>query len=221
MVEITIVIEGGIVNTDTADTQTVDNSQALRQSINRIFSELLNENVSIIIQMGAGYRNAALQFVNINKKNLYLFVDLDDKKENIPVWFSKLTTENPNNPIIISDEKQQNVFFMIQEMEAWILKQSDSIDKWASENGFIRSHKSDLISDHSLIRGKNIEELNKPSSILKNLIKHFFYKEFNGKKKKLQYVKLKYAPGLLDQIDIKILFKNDSELQRFHEVIKA
>ena len=219
MVEIIVIVEGGIVNTDKADVLTVDNSQVLRQSINRVFSNLLNENVSIIIQMGGGYRNAALQFANNEKQNIYLYVDLDDKKQNIPNWFSKLETENPQRPIIISEEKKQNIFFMIQEMEAWILKQPDSIDKWANKNGYIRLHKSDSIHNHPLIKDKNIEDIKKPSNVLSVLIRHFFQREYSGKKKKIQYGKLKSAPELLDQLDENLLLNNDSELKRFCKTI--
>lgn len=215
MVEISVIIEGGIVNTGTADALTVDNSQALRQSINRVFSELLKEEVSIIIQLGAGYRNAASQFVKHNEQGIFLYVDLDDKKDNIPNWFSRLETENPQKPIVIPDSRKQSVFFMIQEMEAWILKQPDSIDRWGVVNGYSRLHSTDIISNHSLITGKDIESIKKPSGVLYNLIKHFFQKEHNGKKKKIQYGKLKSAPGLLDQLDVNTLLQNDSELQRF------
>lgn len=219
MVEITVIIEGGIVNTDTADILTVDNSQALRQSIHRIFSELLKEDVSIIIQLGAGYRNAASQFVKNKGQGVFLFIDLDDKKENIPNWFYRLETEKPQKPIIIPDLKKQDVFFMIQEMEAWILKQPHSIEKWGSVNGYLRLHPTDKINNHSLIVGENIENIKKPSNVLYNLIKHFFQKEHNGKKKKIQYGKLKSAPGLLDQLDVSALFHSDSELQRFRKSI--
>jgi len=215
MVEITVIIEGGVVNTDTVDVLTVDNSQALGESINRIFRILLDADVRIIIQPSAGYRNAAVQFIEKSKQKTFLYVDLDDRKENIPNWFTKLETENPNRPIKIPETKRQNVFFMIQEMEAWILKQPASIDRWGVANDYLRLPPTDIIADHSLIAGKNIEEIEKPTKVLKNLIKHFFWKKDNGKKKKLQYGKLKSAPGILDQLDVHQLLENDSELQRF------
>jgi hypothetical protein len=218
MVEITVIIEGGIVNTDKADTLTVDNSQLLRQSFNMIFSKLLKKDVSIVVQLGAGYRNAASQFVKSEKSGVFLFVDLDDRKEHIPNWFTKLETENPDKPITILDSKKDKVFFMIQEMEAWFLKQPASIDKWGKTNNYLRLHPTKKIEDHSLISSKDIENIAKPSEKLYDLIKHFFENERNGKK--IQYGKLKSAPGLLDQLDVSDLLKKDCELQRFCKVIK-
>lgn len=214
MVTITIVIEGGVLSTDGIDVLTMDNSSALRQSLNRIFRELLNEEVSIVIQMGAGYRNAALRFL-AGEKNHILYVDLDNQKDKQSEWFDKLATENPQKPIIISEEKQKNVFFMIQEMEAWILKYPMSIVEWGKANGFKRLHEKELIQKHKLINNKDIESLNKPSHVLKDIIKHFFSKEYNGKTKKIQYGKLKSAPGILDNIDTTELLALDMELQRF------
>jgi hypothetical protein len=148
-----------------------------------------------------------------------VIIDLDDKKENIPKWFCRLETEKPQKPIIIPDSKKQDVFFMIQEMEAWILKQPNSIEKWGKANGYLRLDPTNTINNHPLIMDKNIESIKKPSNVLYNIIKHFFQKEYNGKKKKIQYGKLKSAPGLLDQLDVNTLLKSDSELQRFYKSI--
>lgn len=221
MVEITVIIEGGTVNADTAAVQIVDNVSALRQSLNRIFSELLGENVSIIVQPGAGYRNAALQFLRNNKQAIFLYVDLDDKRENIAKWFDKIKDENPNRPIEIPEQRRQYVFFMIQEMEAWILKQPSAIDKWGTDNGYIRLYQAETIGGHSLIAGKDIESIEKPSEVLYNVIKHFFKREHNGKKKKIHYGKLKSAPSLLDRLDVAQLLDADSELQRFRETVMS
>lgn len=219
MVEITVIVEGGVVNTDTSDVLTVDNSQSLRQSFNRIFSELLKEEVSIIVQTGGGYRNAASLFVKDDTPGVFLYVDLDDKKENIPDWFAKLKTENPDKPIIVSASKQQDVFFMIQEMEAWFLKQPASIERWSKVENYQRLHPKERIEEHSLIVGKDIEDIEKPSEKLYELIKHFFKGEKNGKTKKVRYGKLKSAPGLLDQLDVCLLLQSDAELQRFCDAL--
>jgi len=218
MVEITIIVEGGVVHVDSPDVNTIDNSQVLRQSVNRIFSELLNENVSIIIQMGAGYRNAAAQFVKSTEQAIFLYVDLDDVRGNIPNWFSKLETENPQKPIIIPDSKKGNVFFMIQEMETWILKQPQAIENWANSNKYERKHLTESIDSHKSIRSKNIEDIRKPSNVLDIIIQYYYR---NNKKKKVKYGKLKTAPSLLDCLDVLTLKNNDSEIDRFYQYIKG
>lgn len=219
MVTITIIIEGGILPSDNADTATMENSQNLRESLNRIFSELLQEEVSIIIQMGAGYRSAASLFVNSKENFLCLYVDLDAPKKDMPAWFQKLENENPAKPIVFSEEKRKKVFFMIQEMEAWILKQPAAIEKWGKTKCYTRLKAETAIEQHTLIKNKDIEEIAQPSHVLSTLVKHFFKRTYNGKNKKVQYGKLKSAPELLDQIDVKELLTKDSELRRFQEEI--
>ena len=134
--QITIMIEGGAPERN-SDVATVENTESLRYSLHRIFSELVEREVGINIQLKTNYRTATTNFIQSAENNLVLFVDLDDKKENIPNWFCKLKNENPNKPIIISSDKKEKVFFMIQEMEAWILKQPEAIETWAQKNRYI------------------------------------------------------------------------------------
>ena len=70
------------------------------------------------------------------------------------------------------------------------------------------------ISEHSVIRGKNIEEITKPSQKLGILMKKFFKKG----KKGASYGKLKTSPGLLDAINTEDLITKDRELQRFKRI---
>jgi hypothetical protein len=216
MVEITIMIEGGAPDSS-SDIATVENTESLRESFHRIFSESLGYEVKIRVQPLGGYRNAARIFSE-STTDVYLFVDLDDKKENIPNWFEKLITENPLKPIEIPASKKPKVFFMIQEMEAWILKQPEAIENWGLKNHYVRKHPTEKIADHSLISRKNIEDLAKPSVKLNLIIKHFFRKEYRGKKKIIQYGKLKTAPDLLDCLDVSKLKATDSEFNRFSTI---
>jgi hypothetical protein len=211
MVKLTIIIEGGAREPDPA-VAVADNTQSLRQSLHRIFSGVLRDEVDITIYPEGGYRNAAFQFVNSIEINICLFVDLEDTKDKIPCWFARIATENPNKPIIIADTKKVRVFFMVQEMEAWLLKQPEALEAWGKKNGYTCSDHS-RIADHALIAGKNIEEIRKPSEKLGDILKHFFTNPSSGKK--IRYGKLKTAPALLDCLDIDRLKNNDSEIQRF------
>ena len=127
-------------------------------------------------------------------------------------WFESLiNTENPDKSIIIPAEMREKAYFMMQEMEAWFLKQPDSIELWGKDNGYERKRENERIDSHSSIRKRDIETLNRPSEKLALLIKTFFHNSGKG----VKYGKLKSAPGLLDDVDVVRLLQCDSELQRF------
>lgn len=151
--------------------------------------------------------------------DIMLFVDSDCPNNRLETFFTKLK-EDVNNPIIIPDDKRKNVFFMIQEMEAWFLKQPECFDKWAEKDGYTR-RTAELICEHSLIHDKNIEEIEKPSNVVKDLLRHFFEMKTSDKKKRklAKYGKLKTAPLLLDCLDVCELEKEDFELCRFKTAI--
>ena len=107
---------------------------------------------------------------------------------------------------------------MIQEMEAWFLKQPECFEKWAEKEEWTRRASSGTkeISEYAPISGKNIEEITKPSEITAELMRHFFEKRPKSKKRRLaKYGKLTIAPKLLDNLDLQALEQQDSELQRF------
>ncbi|MDR1729980.1 MAG: hypothetical protein LBR52_04890 [Prevotellaceae bacterium] len=167
------------------------------------------------IHLLGSYKNAVRIFSKSHDCNSYLYVDLDDKKENIPDWFDKL--EKEDKPVFISENKRKS---MIQEMKAWILKQPEIIEVWGNKERHTRLNPNEVLSQHSLIAGKNIENISKPSKALDDIIKHFFNNEYNGKKKKIQYGKLKTAPRLLDHLNVITLKNNDTEVERFYNHVK-
>lgn len=112
---------------------------------------------------------------------------------------------------IIPDDRRDKVFFMVQEMEAWFLKQPDCIEKWRLSMNYDRKLPEEDIAQHSVIRNKDVEDINKPSEKLSTLIKKYI---FNGKKG-VKYGKMSSAPGLLDALDVEALLPIDRELQRF------
>ncbi len=149
----------------------------------------------------------------------YLFVDSDCPPAEKYDWFKTLVNEvNPDKTIVIPQEKQPYVFFMVQEMEAWFLKQADDIlPRWAENNGYSRKRPDERISEHSTIRNRNIEELGNPSEKLAFLMKVYFFKG----DKPAKYRKLKTASELLDLLDAPKLISKDEELQRFIAIVKS
>ncbi len=220
MVKLNIVIEGGIpLNNASADT--ANNVESLRQSLHNFFSKVLDkDNFEITIHMGYGFRKAAKMYIQGENSDC-LYVDSDEPKKNIYKWYEKLVNqENPEKTITIPENRKPRIFFMVQEMESWFLKQPKCLDHWAIKEGYQRKHPEEEIINHSLIRGKDIEKVNKPSEKLGILLRHYFEKTLpNNKRKLAQYGKLKTAPGLLDSIDTQTLISLDAELQRFIETL--
>ncbi len=215
MVRLNLIIEGGVY-TDNVSGETASNVESLRQSLHKFFNRILKrDDIDITIFMGAGYRNAAKLFVEGNSP-MGLFVDSDSPAKTKHLWFDKLiNTEHPEMTIIIPEEKKKYVFFMIQEMEAWFLKQPECLSRWAEMEGYSRKDAKLDISEHSLIKGKDIESISKPSEKLALLMKRFFFKGTKAAK----YGKLKNSPLLLDSLDINSLIPLDLELQRFVALI--
>ena len=217
MVRLNLIVEVGVY-IDNVSAETASNVESLRQSLHKFFNRVLSrDDIEITIFMGAGYRNAAKQFVEENSLT-GLFVDSDSPAKTKHLWFERLiNTEHPEMTIIIPEEKKKHVFFMVQEMEAWFLKQPECLNRWAEMEGYSRKDAKLDISEHSLIKGKDIESISKPSEKLSLLMKRFFFKETKAAK----YGKLKNAPLLLDSLNVDSLIPLDLELQRFVALING
>ena len=63
MVTITVLMEGGAAPGSPADVQTVNNTQALRESLHRLFRENLSMEVSVVVDMLHGYKNVVKHFL--------------------------------------------------------------------------------------------------------------------------------------------------------------
>ena len=209
MVTVTVFAEGGVLPGDSVDVATMDNSAALRQSLNRIFSESIEkrDDVQIVVEMKAGYKNVCKEFLRKADDSVVMFVDSECPAQDIPKWFEVLDSKDSIN---IPEDRRKNIYFMIQEMEAWILKDLQSVERWADLEGLTRVDLSPL-AEHSLVRNKDVEDISKPSEKLRELVKHFFKR--NGKKAK--YGKLKTAPAMLDCVNVGVLKSLDSELTKF------
>lgn len=213
MVNLNIIVEGGTLDPNVSD-DTFNNVEALRESLNKLFSRLLKrDDISVRVDIGAGYRNAARMFVK-HAANHYLYVDSDDVDTDR--WFDKLDNPDPNKAIVIPADAKDKVFFMIQEMEAWFLKQPECLDRWGKAQGYIRQKRGIEIAADNQIAGKDIEGLSKPSRIVGVIVQRYFERVLpNGKPQKVKYGKLKSAPGIIDQLDEQALVAVDKELLRF------
>lgn len=218
---VSIIIEGGVLANDNISAITMNNVESLRQSFYRIFNGILqeNEDISIKIIPQASYKQAIKSYL-VATEDTFLLIDLDMPKQQKAQWFDNLSML-PNKPITIPDDRKEHIYFMIQEMEAWILKQPDAIYKWAIEYNHYLTKRADNLAEHTMLRNKNVEDIANPSSVLEKLITTFFEKDLKGtraeKKKlgKVRYTKLKEGAELLDCLNIALLLAQDDELKRF------
>jgi len=74
MVKISIIVEGGVNDTNVS-VATMDNSNTLRESMHRIYSQALGRSdIDVEVHLGAGNRNAARAFVGAGT-DTFLYTD--------------------------------------------------------------------------------------------------------------------------------------------------
>ncbi|MCM1110329.1 MAG: DUF4276 family protein [Clostridium sp.] len=213
---IRIYAEGGVLGNN-ENAATMANSAALREELNRFMSEALGRSdLRIIVQMSGGFKSAASLYSKLDGENTYLYVDLDHRPEHRDHWFTELSEDG----IVLEGPKEANVFFWIQEMEAWFLKQPDAIESWAESEGLIRKPRAvPHLSEHPSIKGKNVELLpHKASVVLENILKQTYLSpetDKNGKPAKVEYGKLRHAPDMIARLDVPVLIACDNELRAF------
>lgn len=222
---VNVYVEGGVINGNVEAT-TSNNSEALREELNRFMQRALNRNdISIVVKKCSGYKEAAKEFISANGEDEnYLYVDLDRKPELRDEWFASLSDDGIDMPA----EKFNHVSFWIQEMEAWFLKQPEAIEMWAEDENLLRRSGVNMsISEHPLIKGKDIERLQQKASFIMGVIlRHFFMpkdkvkKSVSGKVRDLKYGKLRHAPGIIAHLIPSDLINKDDELRMFCEKVQ-
>lgn len=218
-------VEGGIINGN-VDATTSNNSEALREELNRFMQRALHRNdISIVVKKCSGYKEAAKQFIYAtDKENNYLYVDLDRKPELRNEWFKSLSDDGIEMP----QDKTNHVSFWIQEMEAWFLKQPEAIERWAEDENLTRKKGQDSpLSEHPSIKNKDIEHLQQKASYLMGVILRQVFapqekgrKSASGKVRDLKYGKLRHAPGIIAHLNPIDLISKDNELKSFCEKVQ-
>lgn len=219
MVDITIFVEGGDVALS-ADSRVTANTEVLRRSLHRIFSDILGQEVGITVSMCGGNRLAVKNYLKSKEERTCLFTDLDGPEDSVEQFYQQMENAAGESHIIVPNERRSRIFFMIQQMEAWILSQPDAIELWAVSGQYSRRHAETRLADCKQLSGKRAEDIPHADKVLNDIISHFFFIVKNGVRKKAKYGKLKTAPALLNQLDVKSLCSSTSELQRFKSTFK-
>ncbi|MGK7905260.1 MAG: hypothetical protein AB4352_28395 [Hormoscilla sp.] len=118
MIDITIYIEG--VRSDNNAVLTVDNAAIFREKFHKLFSQQLSPvKFNLMIQPLGSITKARkmLEHIETRGTNAVILIDLDAPREQRD---ERLKGYNPFDTT--------KIFFMIQEMEAWILSQVDKIE---------------------------------------------------------------------------------------------
>ena len=217
---VNVYVEGGIINGN-VDATTINNSEALREELNRFMQRALGrDDISIVVKKCGGYKEAAKQFIASDTDHeSYLYVDLDRKPELRAEWFKSLSDSGIDMP----EDKAERVCFWIQEMEAWFLKQPQAIELWAEEEGLLRKPGKDgPIAEHPLIKDEDIERLQqKASFVLGVILRQVFApqdkakRNASGKTRDIKYGKLRHAPGIIAHLSPAELLDKDNELRAF------
>ncbi|MDM8542515.1 DUF4276 family protein [Desulfococcaceae bacterium HSG9] len=214
MVNITIFIEGGRSHNPAA--ATIDNTAVFRENFHKLFVQKLPStkfNLSIIPFGSITKARKMLQHIETQRINAALLIDLDapkEKKDERLGFYEPFDTTK--------------IFFMIQEMEAWILSQVDKIEKFGKNERLIRKKVDQDINDNPLLKEKHPEQISKPSEKLKTILRQYFdvVKIKGNKERKIgkRYVKAKDGPALIGLLELHLLMQNFNEANKLVDYIK-
>jgi hypothetical protein len=139
--------------------------------------------------------------------NGVLLIDLDAPKE------QRVERLNQYEPFAPS-----KIFFMIQEMEAWIFSQVDKIEEFARNEGLIRKRVNEDIQSNPLIKNIHPEAISKPDEKLDTIFRQYFdIVKIRGNKesrKGKRYSKTKDGSKLIGLLELKFLMRDFDEAQR-------
>ena len=154
MVTVKVFFEGG---NDNDNPDIVENTARLRESFNKLLNADF-ENEQVRIEAIPSY--SVHQTVKIRIANSLLLIDLDtDKnKRSERILKSQLT------------DIQENVFFMIQSMEAWILSQPEVIEQVFA---YFKVG-TDSVKDDSQLQNKHPEAIIHPDRVLDTIFQRYF-----------------------------------------------
>lgn len=213
MKKLTIFAEGGATTNENTNVQTVGGVEVLRRSISRLLTtKLTNKDLDVDIELRGGVANAIQTFkTNVDAKTQPCFLLIDSDVPPLQLH-TRITAQ------ALEDYKDL-VFFMVQEMEAWILSQPDKIQECYKHLKFTGATS---IAEGEELKGKNVEDIKKPSDLLKIILPRYFVDTSREKPKKKKYAsKLTDASLLLNALDVERLYTEISEVKRLIDALNA
>ncbi len=195
---------------------TVDNSAVFRENFHKLFSQKLSSsefNLSIAPFGTITQARKMLEHVETHKLNAVLLIDSDAPKE-----------EKDERLKYYKPFDTTKIFFMIQEMEAWILSEVVKIEEFGKSEGLIRKRIDEDIKNNSLIKDKHPEQIDKPSEKLDIILRQYFdvVKIRQNKERKIgkRYSKTKDGSKLIGLLELQILMECFDEAKRLVDYIR-
>ena len=222
MVAVHIFVEG-IATFDSNDVNTIDRSAEFRRAFHKLLSQSIeNEQIALSIEPATGWKAAAKTYIRHKQKgdkSYCLLIDLDGRIDQKPIRLNESLTGMDE---ILADF-QNEVFFMVQEMEAWILSQPDVIENYANDKGYKRKLEK-KVKEHHFLRVHPIE-ISKPSEKIKTIFREYFEEQIERKSqikiKAVEYHKTKIAPDLIEMLDFQKLTETFEDAKNLQNLIKG
>ena len=219
MVAVHIFVEG-IATTDNANVNTVGRSTAFRSAFHQLLSQSIeNEEVTLSVEPATGWKAAAKTYIRHKQKaekNYCLLIDLDGTIDHKTV---RLNEDLVGMQETLADFPNE-VFFMVQEMEAWILSQPYVIETYADNNDYKRKLEK-TVAEHHFLK-VHPTEISKPSDKIETIFREYFeeWNERKGKIKAAKYHKTKIAPDLIGMLDFQKLTETFEDAKNLQKLIK-
>lgn len=199
MVDITIYVEGK--PEDDPAVATVDSSVTFRENFYKLFSQkLLPKKFNLKIEPFGTITHVKrmLNYAKDQKINAAFLIDLDAPKEKRKERLSYYESSDVTK-----------IFFMIQEMEAWILSQVDKIEEFGKNEHLERKKPDEHIAANPLIKNKHPEDIENPADKLNTILRQYFHenkiRRGTSKKSVKSYSKAKDAPKLIGLLELQRL----------------
>jgi hypothetical protein len=187
MVEVTLLVEGGLHPNSNDSAETFENSAKLRESLYKLLNNGLEvkENISLKIEMRGSYK-AVIDFKKQPlSHHILALIDFD-------------VFQRGDESFDAIQGYREFIFFMVQAMESWILSQPDAIER------AFEPYKVDRqpIEENRHIKSVAPELISSPDKVLDTLLKEHFRQEKKGRVLPIKYKKLGNSHVLLEQLDI-------------------
>jgi hypothetical protein len=208
MVRVVIYVEGANVG---ASSSAIDSSTLFRENFHRLLAQVMPTDGDLSIQVIGSIHNAPkyLERINAKKDNAALLVDLDGP----PSERETRVTE------FYGEQDVRCLFFMVQEMESWIISQPKVLDGYAINENLVRGKKNEDIGNNKLLKDKHPQDISDPAAKLNTLFRQYFkaqkIKDGKTKLKPRSYIKSKDGPqliGLLNYDRLKADFEDAERL---------
>jgi hypothetical protein len=206
MVTINLLIEGGIGENDPQNNNpaVVYNHNALRQAFTKLFEKIVRQQVKTVIYLLGPVGNER----NVNHNNFsFYWRDLDRPGIHRNDVIANVLQNMPSL-------HENQVYFFVQEVEAWILSQFDSlyVPQYTIQPGILQ---------HSMLRRySHAEEIPEPSDKLIRLA-GLFVSENRKSKTNFRYGKIKNAYQFIEALDVEQLKLDFEDVRNFSSLFNS